>query len=447
MKRKLIALSAAFCLVLSSCTMKEDTPEHTTATTPLTLTESITEEKPFVPEPPEEKKEPAPKIILALYDPFSDVPKPDDSLYRELSEAVGIISDARGFLYANPTAFHFDSKYRDNYADTNKIIEHNDEEEYTFYPVNTEYVSTEQELYDRLRGIFTENYISDEEMEKELFAPDEVSHDGQPYYKTVDGVLCMKIRYMGVMTGVSKDGIIVLSYDENTAKVIATGQSIDGTPHVYMTLKRSADGVWQLDEYEQKDYLENEANLLYNAVILNTEKLNRILGGGNTPDDPLTIEVDGTTYVETDLDMTIDEMLDFFQDIFFVHRLKKSSESDPYESFIDGDLLEEYRNKYIDWVYYEQDGVLYRKADAPKWYLPELRIDPYSKEIRSAGGFIVSLFGMNGGEFFIWEQPFYDESGESFTAEVTVCGKFAEEYDGYEFVRIAGKLPIMERTS
>lgn len=442
--KKFPALMAALCLVLSSCTAEEGTSEQTTAATPLTLTESITEELPFIPGP-DEKEDVPEKIILAVYDPFSDVPKPDKAIKPELSDAVGLISDTLGFLYTNFTSYNFESEYPGGYIDYSTVLEKNDEWEYSFCPVNPLYAGTEEELFNRLREVFTENYISDDELREELFAP--ASYDGQPSYKTIDGTLCMKFQYTGVMPSISNDDITVLSYDGDSAEIAAVGYGAADPPyHVFMTLKKSADGVWQLDEYDYKEYYQTESTFLYNAIVLNSEKLNRILGGGNTPDNPAVTEFNENTYIETDLDMTIDEMQDFFDDIFFTYRLELKFEED--EDHFNGMLLKQYQREYIDKIYYEEDGKLFRRADAPKRYLPELKIDPYNScgEFNSVGG-AMEMFGENGGGFFIWKQPFYDESGEVFPADVTICYKFAENYDGYEYFYIAGDLPIMERTS
>ena len=440
----LSALAAMMCLLLSSCTVKEGTPEQTTATTPLTLTESLTEDIPFIPEPDEEE-EAAPKVILAVYDPFSDALKPDISVRQELENAVGLISDSIGFLYTNFSTYYFESDYPGGYIDYSTVLEKNDEWEYSFCPVNPLYAGTEEELFGRLRGVFTENYISDNELREALFAP--ASYDGEPGYKTIDGTLCMKSQYNGVMPSIIKDDITVLSYDGDSAEIAVLGYGAADPPyHVFMTLKKSADGIWQLDKYDYKEYYQTESTFLYNAIVLNSERLNMILGGGNTPDDPEVTEFNENTYVETDLDMTIDEMQDFFDDIFFTYRMELKFEED--EDHINGMLCQKYRREYIDKVYYEENGKLFRKEDAPRWYLPELKIDPYNSygEFNSASG-AMEMFGKNGGGFFIWQQPFRDETGEIFPAEVTICYKFAENYDGYEYFYIAGDLPIMERMS
>ena len=438
MKRKLIALSSVLCLVLSSCTVMEDTPEQTTAVTPLTLTESITEESSFIPEPEEE--EPEPSIILAVYDPFSHVPKPDDTVYRELSEAVEAIGNARAFLYANPTAFYMGSEYFTDYADTSVSLEHSDEMEYDFCPVNPEFAGTEDELFDRLRVMFTENYISDDELREELFAP--ASYDGQPNYKTIDGTLCLKCQYNGVMVSLYTDEMTVLSYDENSAEVAVLGYGAAYPPyHVFMTLKRSESGTWRLDGNEYKEYNDTEAQLLYNVITLNTEKLNRILEGGNTPDDPTTIEYAEGIYIETDLDMTIEEMRDFFKDIFFEYTLDETS--DGYAVFLDSSLLQKCLNKYIYDVYLEESGKLFRRSDAPRWYLPELELDPYSDELEMRGS-MIPLFGENGGGIFTWKQPFRNESGDIQNRTVTICYKYAKDSYDYSHIYIGSELPVLE---
>ena len=440
--KKIIALTAAICIILpaASCKTKENSPEHVTVapteTTPLTLTVSITEEKPFIPAPEEDEEK---RIELAVYNPFSDAVKVNESVYMELQEAAAEIFDACAFLDGNFTGFSLESEYFDNYADTDTDLERNDELEYVFYPLNTYYAANEQELYNRIRNAFTEDYISDEKLREALFSPE--PYDNQPIYKTIDGILCMKWQYRGVMTSPLNMDITVLSYDENEAEIVSYGTGAAYPPcHMFMALKKSDSGVWKLDKYDEKDYNENEAAFLYNAIALNTDTLNKILSGGTTPDNAEETEVNCNTYIETELDMTIEEMEEFFRDIFFTYNLEITYEED--EDHINGLLRNKYIREYIDSVYYEQDGKLFRKADAPRWYLPEIEIDPYAGGMKYVGG-AMDLFD-GSGEFFIWEQPFKDENGEIFTAEVTVCCKSIKNFGGYEFVRIGGELPIRE---
>ncbi len=81
-----IALSA---ILLTACHAEEKEQQvtgmvETTATTPLTLTEIITEEIPFIPEE-EEKQE---VIELAVFNPFEDSVKVEDEVYRELIQCT-----------------------------------------------------------------------------------------------------------------------------------------------------------------------------------------------------------------------------------------------------------------------------------------------------------------------------------------------------------------------
>ena len=435
------ALCAAFSL--SGCKVDENVPENVTAvpteTTSLTLTVALTEEKPFVPAPEEDETQ---RIELAVFDPFSDSVKVEDNVYEELRQAVIEISDANAFFGANFTGFPTSSEYYMTYADINNILEENKEEEYSFAPLNPEYASTEEELFERFRRIYTENYISDEEIRGNLFTPE--NYDNQPLYKTIDGVLCMKCSYKGISTRIHTDEIFILSYDENTAQVAAYGSSIaDPPPHIYIDLKKSPDGIWQLDEI---DYRENDSftiNLLYNAVYLNTEKLNKILSGGTVPEDPETIEINRNSYIETELDMGIGDMYDYFGEIFFEYKLKYNGATENHRN---GLLLDEYRREFIDEVYYEQNGKLFRRADAPVRYLPGIEINPYISygEYMGVSG-DMELFGGDGG-FFTLGQKFIDENGESIIEDISICYKFSEDYTGYEYFRIASELPILERT-
>lgn len=441
---RIVSFSLCAMIVMTGCRDGEDNdpvPTETTVTTPPIETDYIDNEEPVITfreeqVPISEKKEEA--VTLAEYDPFPN------TVYKELSEAVGIISDALVFLHANPTGFYEKSEYYTTFADHETVLEKNDEMEYAFSPVNPEYAATEEELFDRLRAIFTENYISDDDLRNTLFQPED--YDGQPLYKVIDGILCMKQFYGGVMTKIYNDEITLLSINENGVEIVAYGTGVAFPPsHIFMELIRASDGTWQLDSCEWMDYNENEATLLYNAIELPTKILNEILGGGTAPEDPVMIDINGSTYIETELDMDIRQMQEYFKAIFFTDIIEYNDFTDDYQA--DRPLLEEYLKKYIDDVYYEQDGRLFRNAASPRWYLPKIEIDPYVMPLTAVyigSGSAEDLFNGNGG-FFTCDQPFRDDSGEIFSSKVTVCYKSTEDHEGYEYIRIAGELPIMER--
>lgn len=409
--------------MLTSCAKNKNeelTSAVPTETTSLTLTVSLTE-----PEPP---PEPVPYIFeFAVYDPFADAVKVENAVRKELAEAVEKLSDARGFLYADFTCFYRNSKYFTSYADTDNILERNEIDDYNYCPLNKDIAQTEAELTQYMRSCFTEEFISDEELQKTLF---EAENERIPAeYKTIDGILCMKYQYLGVAPEMHFDRFSVLEYDGTSAKVAAYGEGTDYPPHmIFMDLANSEEYGWRLDSMDIKRCWQNEAEVLYNAVTLRTETLNKILDGGNAPENAKTIEIDGETYTQTDLDMTVSEMLGFFGETF-------SSIS--------------YTKTYVTEVYAERDGELYRKNSAPRRYLPEMKLDPcYGIEHESGSN-------GNGNEMALTcEQEFYDSiRDESFSKKISVV--YSAEYLGYneeerrqefeyEYIHITSELPIKE---
>lgn len=435
MNKKLLCTALA-ALMLTACSgeaSRKDGEENGE-----NLTESFTEEEQMpLPESGEDSRD---TIELALFDPFSSSTKRydgDEALQDEMRAAAEKISDARGFLYANSTAFYRNSKYYNSYADTENPLETNELEEYEYYPLNREIAATEDELARYIRSCFTENYISDDELTATLFERDE--YGNAPEYKTIDGTLCMRRQYMGVMAELHFDRLICInSYDGESAQVVFYGEGIDYPQYFYMDIVKSEEYGWRLDGIEQKSYYENEARLLYNAVTLRTDTLNKILGGGDTPENPLTYYDSGELYTETNLDMTMEEMREFFADTFREKTLDYNEEV--FEAVDGSDLRQDYTEKYINDVYIEQDGVLYRRDSAEKWYLPELRVDPFSGIKYSGGGYAVD-------SYFICEQDFYDaERDETFSEDISIT--YSSEYldsGEYEYytLYIASELPIL----
>lgn len=437
-----IALSA---LLLTACHAEEKEGQvtgtaETTATTQLTLTEIITEEIPFIPEE-EEKQE---VIELAVFNLFEDSIKVEDEVYRELSEAVEKISDGRAFLYANTDAFFANdnckSKYYENFADTDIILDDSNKPLYVYCPLNPEVAETEEELFELMRKIFTENLYTDDEIKELLFSSENI--DKAPAYKTIDGTLCIRVNTVGGAFRINFDEFNILSYDGNRAEICHYAPNMAYPPFTaFLTLEKSEEYGWQLDACDFIPYYIDEATLIYNAVALNTEKLNTILSGGVQPEKPRTTLVDGAEYTETDTDMSLTEMQDYFAEIFAETNIYKS---DAYHSQDESlkeifgkkiKLCEEYTEKYINEVYREIDGILYRRNDAEKWYLPEIKVTPYCDN----GG------GYDEYSFVYSQQPFYDfVTGEEF--EDVVLLKYYVEYNEaeklYYDLQIAYYLPI-----
>lgn len=422
MKKLSLLCTALAALMLTSCVKNNEEliSAVPTETTSLTLTVSLTE-----PEPP---PEPVPQLIeFAVYDPFADVVKVENSVRKELAEAVEKLSDARGFLYADPTCFYEKSKYYTYiYFDDKEILEENKDAEYEYFSLNIDIAQTEEELVQYMRSCFTENFISDEELQNTLFEATNAYVPAE--YKTIDGTLCMRHQYLGVAPYMQFDKFSVLEYDGTSARIAAYGESVAYPSYmIFMEIVKSEEYGWRLDSMEIKECWQNEAEVLYNGVTLRTETINKILYGGNAPENPKTIEIDGETYTQTDLDMTLPEMLGFFEEMFHGKYNAK---------------------KYITEVYAERDGVLYRKNSAPRWYLPEMQLDP-CYGIEGSGP-----YGDSGESELVCEQEFYDSiTDESFTRKIRVI--FSSEYLGYneeerrqefeyEYIHITSELPIKE---
>ncbi len=425
MKRLIYIFLAA--VMLTACAKENTTPEYTSAaatettvpTTALTLTESFTTENFDEPKPERQV------IELAVYNPFADAVKVDDETYKEISAAVEKISDARALFYANKTGF-YNTNYSDiEYIDENNIPERNDEEEYCYNAVRPEFAKDEKELLEYFRSVFTGNYISDDEMYAELFESTVgIAEMPIPNYKTIDGVLCMRSMYLGVMPAVVYDDFFITEYNETSVKLIAEAEGVSDDPErFFITLKKSDEYGWRLDELSYEEYFGDEATLLYNAVTLRTETLNKILGGGKQLEKPLTTTVDGIEYTEADVGMSLTEMREFFEETFF----RKIIDCAGYADFTvtEAPLLDEYMRKYINEVYVEINGRVYRRNDAPRWYLPELKIDPLK---------------------YYNEQSFID-NGDEIPAEVYIYCECVYNIDSkptYLKIQIASELPIRE---
>ena len=152
---------------------------------------------------------------------------------------------------------------------------------------------------------------------------------------------------------------------------------------------------WRLDGvggFVWSDFDELRVNILH-TLLQNTDKLNDILSG-NT-DKSVSIEIDGEKYYLSEVGMSIEEMSKFFTDIFYS---KSLASADNLENGQVGDrLCEKYIKKYIDDVYTEKDGKLYRKASAPEWYLPEMKIPlgMYFNDSNEIDIFTVDVFAEN----------------------------------------------------
>lgn len=416
-----IALSA---LLLTACHAEKKEQQvtgtaETTATTPLTLTEIITTETSFVPEESEEKQ----RIEIAVFDPFEDSVVVEESTVKEIEEALKKISDSRELFSANAFLYHLSTT--DNYINEENILEENEREEYCYKEVL--FADNEEELFDYFRAVFTENYMPDEIIRAELFDERLQSVGGLPManYKTIDGILCMKYKSLASSYVIAYDDYVITYCDKNRAEVIvdAEGASSD-TQKFFLSLEWSEEYGWRLDNLEYEHCYLEEATLLYNAVTLKRDTINTILSGGVQPENSEAITIDGIKYTEADTGMSLTEMQEFFDESFFRNVIECDYANNRIRN--DKPLADKYIVRYIDEVYAEIDGILYRRNDAPKWYLPELKIEP--KQYYDIQTFVYN--------------------GEEITTEVTVYtisqwNKETSKRDYYE-IKISSELPIRE---
>ena len=372
---------------------------------------------------------------------FPDAIKLDDKTTAEIYEALGKISDSRAMLYANITGF----RKQDNtyFGDLNNVLERNDKEEYTYAPIDQEYASNFDELTNQMRAVFTENFISDEEMQKTLFESDR----NVPEYKMIDGKLCALHQYMGVMTTLIRDDFKVISYDEKTADIICYAEGLD-MPYDFSIVKlvNSDEYGWRLDHLEFKENYPKERNIVYNALLLKTEKLNKIFSGGNIPENAETIEINGEIYTETDLDLSIKDMVEFFIETFSPTKFRKEN-ADVISDYVPSDILREnYIKKYISDVYYEKDGVIFRKNSAARYYVPEAVFDPFIKAYTY--GYCSSPYDGNGA-YYEFNMPFLKTDGnvtsENIAFSISIAAtdeKTGKNY--YTYLNIASEIPLAE---
>lgn len=419
MKKKIMCI-ALTALLFAACENR-GTDGNVSETEALTLSESFTEE---IAAP--EQTEPLQTIEFAVFDPFGGKTKKyKEDIQKEMEEASEKLCDAMVMLEGNTYGFYERSKYNSSFADLENPLEEDPMGDYTFCPLNAEIAADEEELFNLMRGAFTENYLSDGELRSALFENEEPY---LPSYKTIDGTLCVLETYRGMTPIWHFDETTVLSYNGITAE-IAVYAPYDPAKMAFIKLERSEEYGWRLDSFEAKDYCPQEAEILYNAIVLKTETLNKILYGGNAPENAKTAEIDGARYTETDLDMTVAEMTEFFEGMF-----EADEQGREYN-----------RMAYIDAVYAELDGVLYRRDDKPRRYMPELKLSAFT-QIPSAGG-------TDGEWTFSCEQEFYDSvKDESFTQHISMlCGIDISSYnenthifERYYYLHIDSQLPIRE---
>ncbi len=337
-KTSALILTAALTAV--SCQKKdENIPEETKI--PLPETTQITEIS---------ENDPHEYDFFAIY---SDKPQPTEQQSAEIVDSLGKIFDACGFLYGQ---FPESSKYYNNFADLENTVHEEKVWDYTYhyYPINTDYAADEEELMKNIRSALSEKFIDDEKLYNELFE----NSDGTeivPKYQIIDGTLCMLTFSGPIPMPTSYENIKILDCDGKTAEAIIFSEK-EREEDYYISLEYSEEYGWRASRIESCDL--DEADIFYNLLYVKTDIINMILDGGATPPSPREITVDGKEFAETDITMSISDMKEIFADTFCTG------------------IYNSYSKQYIDDVYYEESGIIYRDKNADKYYIPEIIIDP-----------------------------------------------------------------------
>ena len=155
----------------SETTLISETEETTTLSE--TASESITEE---------ETDTVSEAVIV-------EDPNNNEEIRQEIREALEKVSDAYALKNATDGAFSSSSKCSDNYIEEDKLTEFNGYNGYVamYAPLNPEIAANDEELLAYMRSCFTENFISDDDLRKQLFPEDEnafspyIIHNGALY--------------------------------------------------------------------------------------------------------------------------------------------------------------------------------------------------------------------------------------------------------------------------
>ena len=134
-------------------------------------------------------------------------------------------------------------------------------------------------------------------------------------------------------------------------------------------------------------------------------------------------------------------MEQFFNETFAVKSF------DPAEIFtgitIGNDLREELIKKYITDVYYEQDGIVYRRNSAPRYYIPEIIFSPdiVNKVTDTWGSQTIEPYN----SYFAADVNFRDRDGNIITSDISIYYSMKNYSESkYEYIYIASELPLIE---
>ena len=275
-KQKVIAF-VLFLLCLTGCQSETTEAEGTTATITETATVAETTTILETTVEVEETTEVVTEVTTTVETTTSEIIVSDSLTDVERAEIINTVVQLQDYYAMSELNFGMLSK-RENYYNT-EMFEQQDYSEFLFYDkevaeklseqevcyacveVNSEFASTEEELYNIMRDTFTQNYITDEDLHTKLFTRTLRSIDGEKDfyvpYATYDGVLGMAnlgsdrtLYFAYDMTEIMKENnmLVVTLYYTKKSNATEYNDCI-----IYTLVENETTPLkWQIDNIEYK---------------------------------------------------------------------------------------------------------------------------------------------------------------------------------------------------
>ena len=377
----LIALSAA---MLTSCGVSVHGDYRETYRETESITESLTE-----PEPEPQEFYFTEDADLAVFLPILKREKRDAELedrLRPYMKKIVLAESLRGYA-------HSSNYYGGDIFDFGSLGEHFFESGsiYTRTRIRGEFGTNKEQLLNFFGTVYTDDYINsiceNTSLEEDLFGS-KLSMDRNPYTYTdeeplfterEDGVYRLVVMGAKGMNGYDYNNFDVRFFDGKTAEVGVPYNHDYGWGYAVFSLRYDEGRGWRLDS-RGKEYIvighspPQMDTYMGHTVRFETAKLDIAAGHiprvefvfeyfNETADEDF-IEQDGVKYYRVKNNFPIEDMRKIFAARIDEYKWEWNDEA---EDFVrtDEPLLQSCIDKYINEVYAEFDGVLYRREDAP----------------------------------------------------------------------------------
>lgn len=412
-KIPLLLLSAA---MLTSCSVSYGESVHGDYREEFRETESITESL-NEPEPEPQELYPAEEADLAVFLPILKREKRDIGLedrLRPYLEKIIYTEALRGYAI-----------YGDYYGSGSWIFA----EEHSFPPdsiytrtkIRNEFGTNKEQLMNFFGTVYTDEYINsiceDTSLEEVLFGAS-IWEDGIALFEErEDGLYRSVMLGAKGMNSYDPSSFHVRFFDGRTAEIGVPYMHSYGCGYEILSLRHDEGRGWRLDSRgknyivishsppQMDTYLGHTRRFeitMLDIAMGHTPKMEFVFEYFNETADDDFIEHDGVKYYRVKNNFPIEDMRKIFTERISEYKWEWSDEA---EDFVrtDEPLLQPCIDKYINEVYAEFDGVLYRREDAPVYEIDHP--DYNSGEIVSAqvstpdlGDDIMSVFICGGGE-------------------------------------------------